>query len=101
MTITAIHFGMDFVQPESGHGMFKILLAPPGMTIPAHLGQFGNALTGRVTSPAIQRVMISIQGPAGGVVRETRPFLDIVALGALFINMAVIADGVHLHLSLR
>jgi hypothetical protein len=92
---------MDLVQPESGHGMFEILLTPPGVTVYAHLGQFGNALAGRVTGPAIERIMISIQGPTGGVVRETRPFLDIVTLAALVIDMAVIADGVHLFLSLR
>jgi len=91
---------MDLIQSQPGNGVLEILLVPTGVTAVAHFAQLGDTLAGRMTGPAIQPVVISVQRPAGGVMSKTGTLLDIVTLAALVIDVTVVADGVHFFLGL-
>jgi hypothetical protein len=86
---------MGFIQFKSGARMGEITGIPSGMTGNTVIAQFGDFLSGRVTGPAIQIIMIAIEGPAGRFMSKWRPFPIIMTFAAIIDTMAVITDGVN------
>lgn len=65
MTITAVHFDMDFVKLQAGNCVGEILLIPAAVAVIAIAAEPTNFLAGRMTGPAVELAVIRAQRPAG------------------------------------
>ena len=82
MTVDTINLDVYFVELQAHYCMLKILVVPAGMTIDTVFIQPADAFPGWVAGAAVECIVIPVESPTGGTVRETRFFSCIMTFHA-------------------